>query len=127
MSGVLLDTHVVLWLLADHPSLGERSRSRILSEPAWVSAAAMWEVSIKQSAGKLALDGDVTAACAEAGLRQLAVTWAHAAAYGEVELEHRDPFDRMHVAQAAVEGLSLLTADRKILDAGLAGVLDARA
>lgn len=126
VQGVLLDTHVALWLLTDHPALGPLSRELVETTPAWVSAAAVWEIGIKQSIGKLSVDGDLRSALVEAGVRELGVSWAHATAYRDADLPHRDPFDRMLVAQAGVERLRFLTADRKILESQPDLTLDAR-
>ena len=126
MSGVLLDTHVAMWLLGDPDRLGTRTRALLSTATVWVSAASVWEVAIKQQLGKLDLDADFTRALADSGVRELAVNWRHAQAHGAVELPHQDPFDAILVAQARDDGLRFLTADRAILAAGLPFVVDAR-
>lgn len=126
MSGVLLDTHVALWLLGDPDRLGARTKARLASEPLWVSAASVWEVAIKQQLGRLSMDADFAQALADSGVRELAVAWRHAGSHDAVGLPHRDPFDAILVTQAHDEGLLFVTADRAILGAGLAFVTDAR-
>lgn len=126
MSGVLLDTHVALWLVGDPDRLGQRARSLLSTRPVWVSAVSLWEVAIKQQLGKLATDADLAATLRDAGVRELALSWPHAAGYAAATLAHRDPFDRMLVAQARSDSLDLLTADRAILASDLPFVLDAR-
>lgn len=126
MSGVLLDTHVALWLVGDPGRLGERVRSLLSAQPVWVSAVSLWEVAIKQQLGKLSTQADLPVALRDAGVRELAVNWRHAADYASASLAHRDPFDRMLVAQARREQLDFVTADRAILASDLPFVIDAR-
>jgi PIN domain nuclease of toxin-antitoxin system len=113
---VLLDTQVVLWWLAEDPRLSETMRAHI-SDPSnqpVVSAASAWEVAIKQALGKLKLDGDLEDSVGRCGFRMLPVTFAHAVEVRTLPSIHRDPFDRMLIAQARVENLPLLTADRRL-------------
>jgi len=126
MSGLLLDTHVLLWLLDDSPLLGNTARDRITSSAAvYVSAASTWELTIKSAIGKLALPDDLDDAIERSGLRDLAVTRRHTLASDLTALPHKDPFDALLVAQAKTERLLLLTADTKLLTA-LPDVVDAR-
>jgi PIN domain nuclease of toxin-antitoxin system len=109
----LLDTHVVLWALADDPSLSARHRAA-LSEPdarLHVSAASVWEVAIKRALGKLVVPDDLFEVALKAGCIPLPISWAHAAEAGALPPHHADPFDRMLIAQARCEGLTLLSAD----------------
>ncbi len=127
---MLLDTHVLLWLLTDDPSLGAGARSAVAGAGAvHVSAASVWEIAIKAGLGKLEVPDDLLQRVQASGLSTLAVTQAHTWATRSVPgLPHRDPFDRLLVAQAQVERLTLLTADRVLLAADLpVTVLDARA
>lgn len=118
MTGLLLDTHVVLWFLDDSPRLGQQARQRIVSGAAvFVSAASTWEMSIKASAGKLTLPVDLGDAIDRSGLRDLPITRRHSLASDLAALPHRDPFDAMLAAQAEIERLTLLTADAKLLRA----------
>jgi PIN domain nuclease of toxin-antitoxin system len=111
---VLLDTHVVLWWLADDPALADEIKHLLDVEPdAYVSAATLWEVSIKQALGKLG-PADLAERVRDAGFRELPMTMAHAIAAGRLPPIHRDPFDRMLVAQARCEDLTLITRDEDI-------------
>lgn len=109
---VLLDTHLLLWALATPAKLPSRARERIIAADVYVSAASIWEISIKAALGKLAADPrDVLAAVAPAGFSLLPVTGEHAAKAVDLPALHRDPFDRMLAAQAIVEDMPLVTAD----------------
>jgi PIN domain nuclease of toxin-antitoxin system len=126
---MLLDTQVVLWLLQDSDRLGSEARSALVADPdPVVSTASLWEVAIKRRTGKVEVPDDLPDRIARAGIGWLPVTSEHAWATQGVALPHRDPFDRLLVAQAVVEGVSLLTADRILLGASPDGVtiLDAR-
>jgi PIN domain nuclease of toxin-antitoxin system len=112
---LLLDTHVVLWWLADDPTLSEDLKNRLDHDPdVYVSAVTVWEVSIKQAIGKLKEPADLPERIRQSGFRELAVTFDHAIAAGSLPLIHRDPFDRMLVAQARHEDLTLATRDPDI-------------
>lgn len=126
MTGVLLDTHVALWLVADPERLGEQTTALLSTQPIWVSAVSLWELAIKQQLGKLSVRADLASALRDSGVGELAMNWQHTGGYTDVELAHRDPFDRLLVAQARSEGLSFMTADRAILAANLPFVSDAR-
>lgn len=118
MSGLLLDTHVLLWFLDDNARLGPAARRRIArTATVYVSAASTWEIAIKASLGKLTVPDDLSEAITESGLRDLPVTRAHTLASDISALPHRDPFDALLVAQSQIERVALLTADAKILDA----------
>jgi PIN domain nuclease of toxin-antitoxin system len=111
---LLLDTHVVLWWLADDPTLAIEIKELLDAEPdCYVSAATLWEVSIKQSLGKLAPQ-DLAERVRDAGFRDLPITLGHAMAAGRLPPIHRDPFDRMLVAQARIEDLTIVTRDEDI-------------
>jgi PIN domain nuclease of toxin-antitoxin system len=79
-----------------------------------VSAASIWEAAVKQSIGRLQVSGDLVEAAEQAGFDELPIRSSHAAAVATLPLHHRDPFDRMLVAQARAEGLTLATADRTL-------------
>lgn len=122
---MLLDSHVLLWLLTDDQQLGARTRAQLAAAPrVWFSAATVWELRIKQQLGKLSLPDDFVVRLGQAGLVELTVSAAHADAIGLIELPHRDPFDRLLLAQAMVEGVPFVTADAALL--GRPGVVDAR-
>ena len=126
MKGTLLDSHVLLWLVADDTRLGPEAHQRLLTAPAFVSAATTWELTIKQSLGKVTLPTGFVEKIAAAGLTALPVTLAHSVAINEVEVPHKDPFDRLLLATAEIEGLKFLTADRVLLALGRPDVVDAR-
>lgn len=109
---VLLDTHLLLWSLASPGKLPKAARSIIEKSDVHVSAASIWEISIKSALGKLSADPrEVLAALAPAGFMVLSVTGEHAAKVIELPAVHRDPFDRLLVAQALSEPMILLTND----------------
>lgn len=124
---MLLDTHVLLWLLDDSPRLGRRAAEAIATAPtALVSSVSHVELRIKQMIGKVRLPDDFVAAVREQGLQGLSFTEAHADALPRFEtLARHDPFDRMLLAQAVVEGVPFATADRRLLDLALPWVVDA--
>jgi PIN domain nuclease of toxin-antitoxin system len=109
---LLLDTHVILWWLADDPTLSDEIKARLDSEPqAFVSSATIWEVAIKQAAGKIVEPADLPERIRRSGFRELLINFEHAMVAGRLPLIHRDPFDRMLVAQAQCEDLTLVTRD----------------
>lgn len=109
---LLLDTHVVLWWLADDPALAEDVKDRLDHEPdVYVSAATIWEVAIKQAIGKLPQPSGLPERIRDSGFNPLPISAGHAIAAGRLPMIHRDPFDRMLVAQAQCENLTLVTRD----------------
>jgi PIN domain nuclease of toxin-antitoxin system len=109
---LLLDTHVVLWWLADDPQLQDEVKDRLDHEPdVRVSAATIWEIAIKQALDKITAPADLPECVRDAGFRELAITYTHAMTAGRLPMIHRDPFDRMLVAQARCENLTLVTRD----------------
>ncbi|WP_328372332.1 type II toxin-antitoxin system VapC family toxin [Micromonospora zamorensis] len=112
---LLLDTHVLLWWLSDDPILARETKDRIDTEPeVYLSPVTVWEVAIKHSLGKLAGPADLAERVRDADLRELPIRHDHAVVAGQLPLIHRDPFDRMLVAQALCEGLTLVTRDDRI-------------
>ena len=112
---LLLDTHVVLWWLTDDRELSDDVKQRLDHEPVvHVSAATVWEIAIKQSVGKLTEPENLPEIVRDAGFRQLPITSEHAIVAGRLPHLHRDPFDRMLIAQARCEGLTLVTRDPQI-------------
>ena len=92
---LLLDTHVVLWWLADDPGLPEEIKDRLDHEPdVRVSAATIWEIAIKQALGKISAPADLPGLVRDSGFRELPIDFAHAIAAGRLPLIHRDPFGR---------------------------------
>lgn len=112
---LLLDTHVLLWWAQDSDDLSDDLKERIDTElEVYVSAATLWELSIKAAAGKIELPGELADWVEQSGLRALPIDTTHAVLAGLLPMIHRDPFDRMLVAQAMAERLTLLTRDRFI-------------
>jgi PIN domain nuclease of toxin-antitoxin system len=112
---LLLDTHVVLWWLSDDPTLAVEIKDRLDHEPdVYVSPATIWEIAIKQSIGKLDKPADLPERVRDSGFRHLNITAEHGIVAGRLPLIHRDPFDRMLIAQAQVEHLTLVTRDAEI-------------
>jgi PIN domain nuclease of toxin-antitoxin system len=112
---LLLDTHVVLWWLVDAPGLSADVKETLDHEPdVYLSAATVWEIAIKHALGKLAGPDDLPEQVRDSGFRALPVADRHAIVAGRLPPHHRDPFDRMLVAQAQVEGLTLVTRDPDI-------------
>ena len=112
---LLLDTHILLWWLARNARLSNAARIAIEeSDEAFVSAATAWEIAIKISQRKLEFRGDLERHLTSNRFLSLPVSVAHAIAAGSLPLHHRDPFDRMLVAQASLESLTLLTADARL-------------
>lgn len=111
---LLLDTHVVLWWLADDPSLSAEIKDRLDHEPdIYVSSATVWEVTVKQAIGKLKEPADLPERIRNSGFRDLPVGSEHAIAAGRLPMIHRDPIDRMLIAQARCEDLTLVTRDSR--------------
>jgi len=110
---LLLDTHVVLWWRQDNRRLGRAARAAIASAVVvHVSAASAWEVAIKTAIGRLQLEDPFEHHVLDAGFEPLPITFAHAAEVARLPAHHADPFDRMLVAQARIERLTLVTHDR---------------
>ena len=109
---VLLDTHLLLWALGAPARLPPNARRIIREADVYVSAASIWEISIKAALGKLRADPrEVLAALEPAGFLTLSIAGEHAARVASLPPIHRDPFDRLLVAQALVEPMRLLTDD----------------
>lgn len=109
---LLLDTHVLIWW-DEGARLSREAASAIrVAEQVYVSAVAGWEIAIKTALGRLAPKRTVAEAVADSGFEELPVRLRHAAALERLPPHHRDPFDRMLVAQARVERLTIVTRDR---------------
>jgi PIN domain nuclease of toxin-antitoxin system len=112
---LLLDTHIALWGITGDPTLGDEFLDRLRHDPdIFLSPVTLWEITIKQTAGRLDGPPDLAERVRDMGFRELPVTDAHAIAAGRLPVHHFDPFDRMLVAQAMVEGLALVTRDADI-------------
>jgi PIN domain nuclease of toxin-antitoxin system len=115
---LLLDTHVLLWWLAEDDRLTPTMREAIAdpTTPVVVSAASAWEMAIKAGLGKLTVPGDLAGELGRQGFDELPVTVADGVAAGALPRHHTDPFDRMLIAQAARRRFVLVTADRRFTD-----------
>lgn len=116
MRELLLDTHALLWWLADDPRLGPRAREQIARPaiPVHVSAATAWEIAVKRTLGKIAAPGDIREWIAREGFLELPIGCAHAIESAALPWHHRDPFDRLLIAQARLEDLELVARDDEI-------------
>jgi PIN domain nuclease of toxin-antitoxin system len=113
---LLLDTHVLLWWLGDDPNLSQSARTVIAdgNNLVFVSAAVIWEIKIKQALGKLKIPVNFRNVLDQQGFDLLDITVEHAYAVGKLPPYHRDPFDRILVAQAKVEKMTLVSRDNHI-------------
>ena len=113
MARLLVDSHVLLWHVLDDSRLGPEPTAAIEGADAevFVSTASLWEIAIKAALGKLDVPDDLPARVEQIGFHLLPVTADHAWRVRQLPLHHRDPFDRLLIAQAQVEGLSVVTAD----------------
>jgi len=113
---LLIDTHVLLWWLDDSPSLSEQARA-LIGDPentVFLSAVSVWEIWLKESLGKLRLPDEFEEKLALESFESLPLTGAQARKVAILPWRHRDPFDRMLIAQAQAENLTLLTADDRV-------------
>lgn len=116
MRELLLDTHVLLWWLANDRRLGPETRALIAKPaiPVHVSAATAWEIAVKRANGKLDAPGDIAGWIAAEGFHELPLSVAHAVESASLPWHHRDPFDRLLIAQARLEELTLVARDDHI-------------
>ena len=121
MTRLLVDTPALLWWLSDDPRLSERAREAIAdaaNEPL-VSAASIWEIAIKRSLAKLSAPDDLPAQIATEGFGWLPVKHEHAWQVRELPPHHRDPFDRLLVAQSLIERIPVVTRDERFAGYGV--------
>jgi PIN domain nuclease of toxin-antitoxin system len=120
VNGALADTHALLWWLSDDPRLSAPARDLIADGdvPTHFSAASVWEAEIKAAIGKLVIPVDLLDALEADHFVELPIAARHGREAARLPPLHRDPFDRMIVAQARLEGLVVITADSKIADYG---------
>lgn len=114
---LLLDTHTLLWFLLDSPKLPPSTRAVLqdLSNPTFVSTVSLWEIALKHSLGRLELRTEPERffdLVGESGFKLLPIDTTHIIGITKLALHHQDPFDRMLIAQAVVEGLFIVTKDR---------------
>ena len=117
MSSLLLDTNVVIWLLlGDRDSVTGHAEEAMLDEdnPIFVSAVVHWEIAVKRSLGRLEIGDGWAKAIARLGFIQMPITSRHSAAVEHLPWHHRDPFDRLLIAQAQTEDQVLVSADTRI-------------
>lgn len=111
----LLDSHVALWLLAQPERLHPAVTDELTDAPElWFSPVTPWELGIKVAQGRLEIDGDLIESLRASGVDELVITSVHAQRAASLPDHHRDLFDRMLVAQAIVERVTLVTADRQL-------------
>lgn len=110
---LLLDTHALLWALADDPTLARDAQSAISDPGNWVAVSAVsgWEIETKRATGKLRAPENLVETVLATRFVQLPLTLEHGVAAGRLPRHHKDPFDRMLVAQAQLEGLTIVTRD----------------
>jgi len=129
---LLLDTHALLWWLTDDPKLPDPAREAIADETrsVLVSAASLWEIATKNRLGKLgeadALLIDPIGIIAREGFEALPISLPHALLAGTLDTDHRDPFDRMLIAQSILDGLILISNEKLFDQIGHAGVAPRR-
>lgn len=124
---LLVDSHVALWWLDGNDALGPACRTGLeTADEVFFSAVTPWELGIKRSLGKLSFPDGLVQALQGAGFMGLSITIDHATDASALPPHHRDPFDRMLVAQARAEALTLVTADRTMSPYDVQ-LLDARA
>lgn len=113
---ILLDTHVLIWALENNPTLSKSAEKAIIDggNMVFVSAASVWEIGIKMSMGKLEAPDNLIEEIRLHRFTPLPMTFEHAKLAGSLPDIHKDPFDRMLVAQAMLEKLTLITRDRMI-------------
>jgi len=118
---LLLDTHAALWWLSADERIGDEAARQLSDDTNQVllSAAVVWEVAVKRSLGKLEAPPDFVATMLTAGVQPLAVSVEHAAAVEQLPWHHRDPFDRMLVAQAGIERAAIVSRDSALRPYGV--------
>lgn len=113
---LLLDTHILLWWLDNNEKLPEKYLKVISNSNniCFISSATIWEISIKSALGKLEIPDNFTDILQDEGFSELPVSWKHAAMVRQLPFHHKDPFDRLIIAQTIVEDFTLLTVDKII-------------
>ena len=113
---LLLDTHAFIWALENNPTLSTPARNAIIEGKnlVFISSATVWEISIKQAQGKLEIPDNLQEEIELHRFTQLSINFQHADLAGKLPNIHKDPFDRMLIAQAMIEKLTLVTRDKLI-------------
>jgi PIN domain nuclease of toxin-antitoxin system len=109
---LLLDTHVLIWWDEGEPITQAAADTIREADQVYVSAVSGWEIAIKAALGRIETRRDLTDAVAESGFEELPLRFSHATRLRDLPVHHRDPFDRMLIAQALSEGLTLVSRDR---------------
>jgi PIN domain nuclease of toxin-antitoxin system len=117
----LLDTHTVIWFVADHHNLPDKTKEKICDSNSicYASIASYWEIAIKYALGKLSLDIELEhffKVIEQSGIAILPITASHILANAKLDFHHRDPFDRMIIAQSFVEKIPIITRDNAFSD-----------
>ena len=117
---LLIDTHVLLWASEDAPRLGEAARAALkdTANDVRLSVASLWEIAIKRAAGKLDAPENLPQVVKQMSIAMLPISADHAWAVGELPPIHGDPFDRLMIAQAKLEGMTFVTHDKRLVDYG---------
>ena len=114
---LLIDTHILLWALGKNPRLPKRAALMLEDRrnKVWVSVATIWELAIKQGLHKIEIDfADLENNLGQSEFDLISISYKHAVQVSELPMHHSDPFDRMLIAQATVEGAHLLTSDTQL-------------
>jgi PIN domain nuclease of toxin-antitoxin system len=121
LTSLLVDSHTLLWWRGEHRRLSARAHEAMENPdvPLFFSAASIWEIAIKRAKGKLDIPDDLLDTMEQRGFVELPVLSRHAIIAGALPPHHRDPFDRMIVAQAQSEGLTVVTRDERIAAYGV--------
>jgi PIN domain nuclease of toxin-antitoxin system len=130
MKSIIIDTHVLIWWLANDPQLGKKALKEIANtaNAIFVSSATSWEISIKAKSGKLILPRpmqNMRNIVYREGFYELPIILEHGNHAGQLPLIHKDPFDRMLITQSILEGHYLMTADNDIKKYPDALIIDA--
>ena len=114
---LLLDTHILLWWLEDNKKLSKKCRSLIETPDnlVFVSAASVWEVGVKKALGKIECPDNLVEEITASGFEELPLKFLHADKVEQLPLLHKDPFDRMLIAQAITESMVLVSNDQQIV------------
>lgn len=116
MRRLLLDTHALVWWASDHKRLATRAHAAIANprNRVFVSAISAWEIGVKMAKGHIEAPDNLAAVVEEKGFEHLPLTFHHAELAAQLPMHHRDPFDRFLIAQAQIEGLTIVTRDARI-------------
>lgn len=112
--GILIDTHILIWALCQPTKLSAGIRKIIDQNDVIVSSASFLEIQIKRKLGKLQFDVDLSSLVQDGIIHSLDITYEHSLATYDLPLIHKDPFDRLLIAQSSTEGIPLITADKEI-------------